>query len=57
MKTELQTTGAKPAEEMPVTPADVRDMLILTKKGAVLQCKRNCVTVLENDPHLKGAFR
>ena len=57
MKTELQTTGTKPTEEMPLTPADVRDMLILTKKGAVLQCKRNCVTVLENDPHLKGAFR
>ena len=39
-----------------MTRKEIRDMLILTKKG-VKQCKRNCMTVLENDPHLKGAFR
>ena len=35
----------------------VLEMLSKTSKGAVRQTKRNCLTVLENDPMLKDAFR
>ena len=37
--------------------AGIREQLITTDKGAVKQCIRNVVTVLENDPKFKGAIR
>ena len=36
--------------------AEIREQLITTDKGAVKQCIRNVVTVLENDPKFKGVI-
>lgn len=37
--------------------AGIREQLITTDKGAVKQCIRNVVTVLESDPKFMGAIR
>ena len=37
--------------------AEIRERLITTDKGAVKQCIRNVVTVLQNDPKFKGVIR
>lgn len=36
--------------------AEIRERLITTDKGAVKQCIRNAVTVLQNDPKFKGVI-
>ena len=36
--------------------AEIREQLITTDKGAVRQCIRNVVTVLENDPKFRGVI-
>ena len=40
-----------------VSIAEIREQLITTDKGAVKQCIRNVVTVLQNDPKFKGVIR
>ncbi|MCD8375050.1 MAG: virulence-associated E family protein [Oscillospiraceae bacterium] len=40
-----------------MTTAQLNELLTLTDRGRVKQSKRNCVTVFENDPLLKGAIR
>lgn len=37
--------------------AGISEQLITTDKGAVKQCIRNVVTVLESDPKFMGAIR
>ena len=44
-------------EEMLDRIREVRESLKHSEKGKLLQTKENCVTVLENDPLLKGAIR
>ena len=44
-------------EEMLDRIREVRESLKHSEKGKLFQTKENCVTVLENDPLLKGAIR
>ena len=44
------------AMEPDMSVEEVRAMLDVTEKGCVKNSIRNCLTVLQRDPHLKGAI-
>ena len=44
------------AMEPDMSVEEVRALLDATEKGCVKNSIRNCLTVLQRDPHLKGAI-